>query len=166
MFTLLAKTKLFRLFNINCKKTLKMTDKISEAKESQNINSVKDLLSLSEEDFNAVSLFLYLFLVLPLDIYVKFIWWNSNILFLKQKMLPTNEQTTKFGSTNNLGPTAANNSQPQRESNVEKARRESHAVVERRFNPQPKKPLINIGDLTQSYLKATVASQQVSLLIN
>ena len=43
--------------------------------------------------------------------------------FLKQQKHPTNEQTTEFGSTNNLGPVAAN-SQPQPESNVEKARRE------------------------------------------
>ena len=85
--------------------------------------------------------------------------------FLKQQMHPTNEQTTEFGSTNNLGPVAAN-SQPQQESNVENTRRELNAVVARRFNPQPEKPLINIGDLTRSYSKATVASQQVSLLIN
>ena len=52
------------------------------------------------------------------------------VCFLKQEKLPTNTNTAKYGSAVKPGPTT--NSQPQQESNVEKARRNFHAVVAHR----------------------------------
>ena len=147
-----------------------MFEKLPEAEviESQNINSGVDfssLVTLSETASQAVSLVLYMSYTYIFYCFLIYIFSYHHVIVMfclyKQERLPTNNQTTKFGSTSSP---VAINPQPQPESNVEKARREFHAGVAPQLNPQrqPK----NSGDKSRSYLETSIASQQVSLLIN